>query len=81
MRTEYIIEYYEKGARKPFMTKRASLPRGHKPSFANSEDCFNFALAYPNPRRARVLYASSGKVAATTYYDINGNRRLRWHRQ
>lgn len=78
MRTEYILEFYSKGAQKPYETKRASLPRGAKPSFTNSRECFSGALA--DASRAKVRYAKTGKLAATKVWDYYGNGRLRWHR-
>ena len=33
--TDYIVEIYSKGARKPYDVFKASLPDGEKPSFCN----------------------------------------------
>lgn len=79
MRTEYILEFYHYGARKPYRTVRASLPHGEKPHYTSSDKCFNQALSHA--LRAKVRYAKTGKLAATKVWDRYGNGYLRWHRQ
>lgn len=76
--TEYIIELYTKGAKKPYQRYKDSLPDGARPSFTNSAECFNFSLSHV--RRAEIRYASNGKLVAEKYIDKNGNGRLRWKR-
>lgn len=75
-RTEYIIELYTKGSRKPYSVYRDTLPAGSRPRFTNSEDCFNFKLSYVI--KAKIRYASNGELVAEKYIDVNGNGRLRW---
>lgn len=76
---DYIVEFYEKGARKPYERQLMSLPYGSHPTFTNSKECFNFKLAFVP--KAKVRYASNGSVAAEKYIDANGNGRLRWKRR
>lgn len=75
--TKYLLEYYAKNARKPYMVREGQLPNGHHPTFTNSPDCFNFALTHIGGR-VKVRYKSNGALAAETYRDVNGNGRLRW---
>lgn len=77
--TDYIIELYEKGAKKPYQRYKDSLPDGSRPSFTNSKECFDFKLSHIP--RAKIRYASNGKLVAEKYMDINGNGRLRWKRR
>lgn len=78
--TKYLLEYYTKGARKPYVVREGSLPNGHRPTFTNSQDCFNYALSHITyiGGRVKVRYKSNGALAAETYRDIYGNGRLRW---
>ena len=75
--TKYLLEYYTKGARKPYMIREGALANGSHPTFTNSPECFNFALTYIGGR-VKVRYKSNGALAAETYIDKNGNGRLRW---
>ena len=77
--TDYIVEYYERRAKKPYDRKLMSLPDGYHPSFTNNKACFNLALSMAG--RVKIKYASNGKLAAEKYRDRNGNGRLRWKRQ
>ena len=75
--TKYLLEYYTKGARKPYMVREGSLPNGSHPTFTNSPECFNFALIHTQGR-VKVRYKSNGALAAETYVDKYGKGRLRW---
>lgn len=77
--TEYIVEKYMKGARKPYETFKASLPDGERPIYTNSKECFNFRLSHVS--RAKVRYASNGQIVAEKYIDYYGNGRLRWFKR
>ena len=77
--TDYIVEIYSKGARKPYDVFRASLPDGSRPTFTNSKECFNFRLSMVS--RAKIRYASNGAIVGEKYMDINGNGRIRWFKQ
>lgn len=75
--TEYIIELYEKGARKPYQKFVDSLPDRARPRYRNSAECFDFKLSHLGGR-ALIRYKSNGKLVAESYIDANGNGRLRW---
>lgn len=81
--TEYIVEIYSKGARKPYDVFRASLPDGEKPSFCNSRVCFNFRLSAIKigSSKVKIRYASNGQIVGERYIDINGNSRIRWYKR
>ncbi len=74
--TEYRLEFYEKGKRKPYDTVVMNFPSDLKETFTNSKNCFNFKLSHCI--RAKVFINSTGELVATTYLDKNGNRRLQW---
>lgn len=75
--TEYIIELYTKGSRKPYQVFTDSLPDRARPRFRNTAECFNFKLSQLGGR-ALIRYKSNGKLVAESYIDVNGNGRLRW---
>ena len=77
--TEYIVEKYTKGARKPYESFRASLPDGERPTNTNSAECFNFRLSHVP--RAKIRYASNGQVVGEKYIDYYGNGRIRWYKR
>lgn len=77
--TDYIVEIYSKGARKPYDVFRAWLPDGSKPTFTNSKECFNFRLSMVS--RAKIRYASNGQIVGEKYMDVNGNGRIRWYKR
>lgn len=77
--TKYIVELYKGREKKPYKTFEASLPDGARPSYTNSEKCFDFRLSHES--RAKVKYASNGQLVAEKYIDKDGNGRLRWKRK
>ena len=68
--TEYIIELYAKGARRPYQKFVDTLPDRARPRF-------DFKLSHLGGR-ALIRYKSNGKLVAESYIDKNGNGRLRW---
>ena len=75
--TKYLLEYYARNARKPYMIREGSLPNGSRPTYTNSPECFNFALTLTSGR-VKVRYKSNGALAAETYWDKANRGRLRW---
>ena len=74
--TEYIVELFEKNAKKPYSRYKDSLPDYYRPTFINSTECFNGKLV--NIPRVKVRYVSNGKLVAVNYVDRHGKQRLRW---
>ena len=77
--TEYIVELYGKGSRKPYSVFRYKLPTGSRPRFTNSAECFDFKLSHIP--KVKIRYASNGEFVAEKYIDVYGNGRLRWKRR
>lgn len=77
--TKYIIELFHKGERKPYRTFTDTLPHGDHPTDTHSS--FGGRLGgFLGPYRAIIRYASNNAEAARTYWDVNGNKKIRWHR-
>ena len=74
--TEYIIECYEKGAKKPYKIFKDSLPNRDRPKYTNSKQCFDNKL--DSIPRFKIRYANNGKLVAVSSMDANGNKRVRW---
>ena len=75
--TKYILEFYERGARRPYNSEYGELPNGFHPKWANTQECFNFKLTR-TAGKVKIRYASNGGLAGETYMDVNGNKRVRW---
>ena len=74
--TEYIIELYEKGKKKPYERFRSSIEDRTRPDMCSEEKCFGGRLN--DVYRARVYYYRNGKYVAQTYTDSKGRKRLSW---
>ena len=76
--TQFKVELYKKGERRPYETFMADLgARGTHPKHTSTQECFGGKLdkAY----RVKVFYASNGAIAAYKTYDRkNGHGRLSW---
>lgn len=77
--TKYILEFYEKGQRKPNRVEEGMLPNGYHPRFTNGPDVFNFRVANRRCHKVKLRYKSNGALAAETYKDAHGYDRLRWY--
>ncbi len=75
--TNYKLEFYTKGARRPYKVEDGTLPNGYHPKFTNAKECFNYRLSRVSGR-VKIRYMSNGGLAAETYTDANGNGKLRW---
>lgn len=78
--TDYIIEYFKKGARTPYDCDKGTLPHGAHPTYIESQDCFQGGIK-PCPGKIRIRFASNRGLAAESYTDSNGARRLKWFRR
>lgn len=80
--TEYVLEFYSKGARKPYDTETGWLPNGFHPTYCNTKECFEFRCSgiHIGSGKVKIRYKSNGGLAAITYTDRYGNSRLRWLR-
>lgn len=74
--TEYTIEFYKKGARKPYQRFDDVLPSRTKPTYVDSKQCFNYKLM--EAPRVRIYYKNNGKLVAKSYVDENKEKRIRW---
>lgn len=72
--TDYILEFYSKGDRKPYATHRVSHPDGWHPR--NWQD-FDGRMV----PKAKIRYASNGAYVGETYRDVYGNKVIRWFRE
>lgn len=78
--TDYIIEYYKKGGRTPYDTQKGTLPHGARPTYVDSPDCFKGGIR-ACPGKVRIRFASNRGLAAESYVDRDGHRRLKWFRR
>ena len=74
--TDYVIECYEKHAKRPYRIMRLSLPARERPTYADSKQCFNYELK--DVQRVKIKYANNSKVVGISYVDVNGNKRIKW---
>lgn len=74
--TDYIIELYEKGERKPYRRFKITLPSRYKPTYVEFDPTLKDMLA--DVYKARLYYASNSKAVACTYIDKEGHKRIRW---
>lgn len=77
--TQYKIELYNKGERKPYDSFMATLTHGFHPRYTATQECFGGKLE--RPYKAKVYYASNGGLVAIKTYDRkHGYGRLTWVR-
>ena len=76
--TQFKVELYKKGERRPYETFMADLgARGTHPKHTSTQECFGGKL--DKAHRVKVFYASNGAIAAYKTYDRkNGHGRLSW---
>ena len=81
--TEYVMEFFKKGKRRPYRTMIGRLENGYRPRYTNTEDCFpaiQKAFANREAVRVKLRYKSNQGLIAEARPEPNGKGRLRWFR-